>query len=341
MPISGGSKTQKHAGRRALFFHSPLWGESKPRSGFGGGHYQSTSHKQTPRPKPARYATFVYPKGTIPMPIKRLVLASLIFASAQAAAQAPGLSPATGDRLVNHVAGQAEPDLTGRQIIEFAHEAAGGETFVRPGTLFLSGHNIIFDESGGSQIWDQYAMWREFADEKADAHAASGKVRIEAWADGALAMLLSYDGEATYDQSGPMADQSANAMWSSNFGFGAIRNALDEGWTQQRRVDRTIDGRPVYMVELIDPAGGKTLFGFDQSSFDTLYVGFDTPRGWHERRYSHFFSKPGSNWRQAGRIRLYYDGLIANEAIWTDFQIGETYGDEVFIVSEAPEGPSF
>ena len=69
MPISGGRNTQKHAGRWALFFHSPLWGESKPRSGFGGGHYQSTPHKQTPRPKPARYATFVYPKGTIPMPI--------------------------------------------------------------------------------------------------------------------------------------------------------------------------------------------------------------------------------------------------------------------------------
>lgn len=238
-------------------------------------------------------------------------------------------------------AGQANPSLTGANIIAAAHQAAGGETFVQPGSLFLSGYNIIFAKHGGSKTWDRYAMWRVFADEKADAHAANGKVRIEAWEGSELAMLLSFDGEATYNQSGRMADQSANAMWSNNFGFGAIRNALDEGWTQARRSDRTIDGRPVYMVQLTDPSGGQTLFGFEQATMSILYVGFDTPRGWHERRYSDYFSKPGTSWQQAGRVRLYYNGVLANEAIWTDFEIGGDHSDEIFVVSEPPLNPTF
>lgn len=238
-------------------------------------------------------------------------------------------------------AGQSKPGLEGSMIVALAHEAAGGDTFVDPGALFLSGYNVIYSSSGGAKTWDKYAMWRVFADEKAAAHAANGKVRIEAWQGSKLAMLLSFDGEATYNQSGRMEDQSANAMWSNNFGFGAIRNALDEGWSQDRRSDRTIDGKPAYMVQLTDPAGGKTLFGFDRSSFEILYVGFDTPRGWHERRYSDYFSKPGTDWQQAGRVRLYYDGVLANEAVWTDFEIGGEHSDETFVISTAPTEPSF
>lgn len=236
---------------------------------------------------------------------------------------------------------QIKPSLEGRQIIEMAHQAAGGETFVNPGTLFLSGQNVIYGRDGGASVWDNYAMWRVFADEKSDAHAANGKVRIEAWKGDKLTMLLSFDGEATYDKSGRMEDQSANAMWSNNFGFGAIRNALDEGWTQERRSDRTIDGKAAYTVQLTDPEGGKTLFGFDRSTLQILYVGFDTPRGWHERRYSDYFSKPGISWQQAGRVRLFYDGVMSNEAIWTDFEIGAEYDDGVFVINVVPSEPSF
>jgi len=232
-------------------------------------------------------------------------------------------------------------ELDGAAIIRLAHEAAGGETFVTPGSLFLSGQNILYGRDGAPRTWDRYAMWRVFADEKADAHAANGKVRIEAWQGETLAMLLSFDGEATYNQSGRMEDQSANAMWSNNFGFGAIRNALDEGWTQQRRSDRTIDGKPAYMVQLTDPSGGQTLFGIHQDNGQILYVGFDTPRGWHERRYSDYFDKPGLSWQQAGRVRLYYDGVLANEAIWTDFEVGGTYDDGTFVVTEVPAAPTF
>ncbi len=266
--------------------------------------------------------------------------ALLILNAAPAQAQQPDAPESHGDGPPAAAAGADEAEPSGAAIIEAAHEAAGGETFARPGTLFLSGRNIIYDE-GGDRTWDRYAMWRVFADEKADAHAANGKLRIEAWRGGELEMLLSFDGEATYNESGRMADQSANAMWSSNFGFGAIRNALDTGWTQDRRADRAIDGKPAYLVELTDPSGGKTLFGIDQATFDILYVGFNTPRGWHERRYSDYFSKPGINWRQAGRVRLFYNGVKSNEAIWTDFEIGKPFGDAVFVIDAVPESPTF
>lgn len=235
---------------------------------------------------------------------------------------------------------QAAPDLSGAEIISRAHIAAGGEAFVSPGTLFLTGYNII-RRDGEETLWDRYAMWRVFANDKADAHAANGKVRIEAWSGDQLAMLISFDGAATYNQNGRMEDQSANTMWSANFGFGAIRNALDAGWTQMRQPDRLIDGKPAFMVALTDPSGGETLFGFAQSDFTILYVGFDTPRGWHERRYSHYFGKPGTDWRQAGRVRLFYGGIKTNEAIWTDFEIGAVVDDSVFVIDTVPSAPTF
>ncbi len=248
---------------------------------------------------------------------------------------------ATTGEVMLAAAGKSKPALDGQMIIEMAHEAAGGDTFVNPGSLFLSGQNIIYGRDGGDSTWDKYAMWRVFASEKNDAHAANGKVRIEGWRGAKLALLLSFDGTATYDKSGRMEDQSANAMWSNNFGFGAIRNALDEGWSQMRRSDRTIDGKPAYMVQLTDPEGGKTLFGFERGTLQILYVGFDTPRGWHERRYSDYFSKPGISWQQAGRVRLFYDGVMANEAIWTDFEIGGSYPENHFVIEQVPTAPDF
>jgi hypothetical protein len=249
--------------------------------------------------------------------------------------------PAMAARAEMPAAVQAEPETDGAAIIAAAHEAAGGATFTRPGTLFLEGYNIIRGADGSEVLWDHYAMWRVFGGAKEDAHAANGKVRIEAWSGDELALLLAFDGETTSNQDGPMADQSANAMWSANFGYGAIRNALDEGWSQARRPDRLIDDEPAFMVELTDPSGGKTLFGIRQADDAIVYVGFDTPRGWHERVYSHFFAKPGIDWVQPGRVRLYYDGVKANEAIWTDFEIGRPLPDELFVVEGAPPAPTF
>lgn len=224
------------------------------------------------------------------------------------------------------------PEVSAAEIIAKAHAAAGGEIWVRPTALKLSGYNIIH-RPGGVVVWDRYAMWRVYADEKANAHTADGKVRIEAWTGEDLALLLTFDGTTTYNAEGPLDDQSANAMWGSNFGYGAIRNALDKGWTQTRLPDDLIDGAPAYMVELTDPSGGMTRFGVRQADFAVVYVGFDTPRGWHERRYSHFYRKPDDPWVQPGRVRLFYDGVKANEAVWTDFERTDGFADALFVVT--------
>jgi len=274
-------------------------------------------------------------------PVVSLLFAAAVSAVGPESALAAGKPPPLEARERMATAVQARPELDGADIIRRAHEAAGGDRFVRPGSLFLRGYNIIRTPGGGEDLWEDYAMWRVFGDEKLDAHQANGMVRIEAWTAGELQLLLTFDGESTFGADGRMEDQSANAMWSANFGFGAIRNALDEGWQQARRPDDFIDGQPAFLVALTDPSGGQTLFGIRQSDFAILYVGFDTPRGWHERRYSHFFSLPGSDWVQAGRVRLFYDGVKANEAVWTHYEIGEAYPRDLFQPAAPPVGPAW
>lgn len=243
---------------------------------------------------------------------------------------------------------QHQPTLSADDIITRAHSVAGGVNWQKPGRLKLTGYNII--RRGSKEVlWDKYAMWREYAEQKSAAHSVSGKVRIEAWSGDKLAMLLAYDGNTTYNQHGALEDQSANAMWSANFGYGAIRNALDKGWQQKRLADDMVDGHPSFMLELEDPSGGLTRFGIRQADFAIVYVGFDTPRGWHERRYSNFFRKEGINWLQPGRVRLFYNGVKANEAIWLDFQVFKRdntgndvdWVDNLFKISSAPEEPTF
>lgn len=223
------------------------------------------------------------------------------------------------------------PELSAADIIAAAHKKAGGETWRRPKSLLMKGHAVMY-RGGKEAPYDRYEMMRVYADEKGDAHSVDGKVRIQAWAGGETVFIISFDGEKTYDINGPVEDQSANERWASNFGFGAIRHALDDGWMQKRLPDDLVDGRPAHFVELTDPSSGTTRFAFAQDDYAILYVGFDTPRGWHERRYSDFFSKPGVSWVQPGRVRLFYDGVKQNEVIWTDFEVGADLSDEMFVV---------
>ncbi|MEY3008189.1 MAG: hypothetical protein RI942_2531 [Pseudomonadota bacterium] len=260
----------------------------------------------------------------------------LIGASSLARSDAP---PAIEMRASMPTATQAHPEMSGAEIIANAFEFAGGHQFIRPGTLFLSGYNIIRPAGNSEYLWDHYAMWRQFADEKLDAHEASGKVRIEAWNERNLELFLAFNGSQTVDKNGLVEDESAANMWSNNFGFSAIRYALDEGWQQIRKPDDLIDGQPAYFVQLVDPNGSQTLFAFRQSDFAIVYVGFNTAKGWHERRYSHFFRKPGVNWIQPGRVRLFYNGIKANEAIWTDFTVSEPIDEALFSPKVSPRNP--
>jgi hypothetical protein len=243
--------------------------------------------------------------------MRPILIAALLLAVANGAVARdktyPGLYPASAE-------------MSAVDILSQAFAAAGGETWRRPTSLKLEGYAVMYRD-GKAQRYERYAMWRVYDWNKQNAHAADGKVRIEGWNEGALVLLMTFDGAKTYDRNGPVADQTANAQWASNFGFGAIRHALDEGWSQARLPDDWMDGRAVFMIELKDPSGGVTRFGVDQKTYRVLYAGFDTPRGWHERRYSDYYQKKGVSWAQPRRVRLYYDGVKQNEIIWTDFTV--------------------
>lgn len=224
--------------------------------------------------------------------------------------------------------------LTGPEIVALAHAAAGGETWVRPETLTMTGYGLFWRGGPEPSRHDPHVMWRVYPGAKTDAHQADGKVRIDSMKDGAVVFQIAFDGAVTYDQNGAMDEPPNSDRWASNFGFGVIRHALDDGYEVARLADDLVDGRPVYTVQVIAPAGRETLFAVAQDDHALLKVGFDTPRGWHERIYSEFFTKPGVDWVQPGRVRLFYDGVKANEIIWTDFEVNTPIEDGVFVLGD-------
>jgi len=226
-------------------------------------------------------------------------------------------------------AASAGETLTAKSIIEHAHAAAGGEIWARPSSLYLVGTSTFF--AGTSEThYDRHEMWRVYPSEKRVAHAADGMVRIRSASNGLVAFDLAFDGETTW-MNGEASDELADSRrWASNFGFGVIRHALDEGYSLTRLPDDSVDAVPSYMVQVRDPSGSETLFGIAMTNYEVLMVGFETPRGWHERIYSEFFTKPDSPWRQPGRIRLFYNGIKQNEVRWTDFRVSEPIDPSVF-----------
>ena len=227
----------------------------------------------------------------------------------------------------------ADEPLTAEAIVASAYDAAGGETWRRPRTLAMTGYGIFYD--GAEPVrHERHSMWRVYDAAKTNARSADGKVRIESVRDGVPVIDVAFDGETTSTARGPQPKSAADARWASNFGFGVIRHALEDGYTVNRLPDEPVDGRAAYTLRVTDPQGGDTLFAIRQSDFAIVKVAFDTERGWHERTYSDFFSKPDTSWQQPGRVRLTYDGVKANEVIWTDFEVNADLPDCLFVLPE-------
>jgi hypothetical protein len=222
--------------------------------------------------------------------------------------------------------------LTARTIIERATEAAGGETWRRPETLFLSGYGVFWPR--GTQesrvVNERHEMWRVFPRESPDAHVANGKVRIDGWRGGRILFQQSFDGVQSYTQAGPTGGAADSSEWRENFGFGIFRFALDEGATLTRLPDDSVENRPVYLVRVSDRAGGDTIFGIDKENFRILKAGFQTPRGWHERIYSDFVEQQNPRWVQPMRVRLFYNGVKQNEIVWQTFAVNQPIPDAAF-----------
>lgn len=219
--------------------------------------------------------------------------------------------------------------LTAQEIVQRAHANAGGESWVRPSTLVMTGHATFF--AGAKQVNnDRHEMWRVYPGSKANTHQADGKVRIRSMRGETVVFDVAFDGTHTTANGQRTAEPADSNRWAANFGFGAIRHGLDEGYTLKRLPDDAVDGRPAHFVELTDPSGRKTQFAIATDNYDVLQVGFETPRGWHNRIYSDFFRKPGVSWQQPGRVRLFYNGVKQNEVRWTDFDVNVAIDDDVF-----------
>lgn len=219
-----------------------------------------------------------------------------------------------------------------REIVEQGIAAHGGDFWLEPETLQLSGSAVFYspNQSIPRSTADDYRMWRAMGATRTNAHQAEGKVRITAKAGETVLFEVGYNGETTWTDKGIMPKSEADAFWGSNFGFGIIRSALDEGFRLESVPPRDVDGALVDMVRIIDPQGQATLFGFDRDSRFIRYMGFRTERGWHERTYADFIRLPESGWVQARSVKLFYDGVLSNTVFWTDVIIGEPLPSELF-----------
>jgi hypothetical protein len=229
---------------------------------------------------------------------------------------------------------RATPEDSARSILERAVEAAGGEAWLNPSTLYLAGHAVFYapDSAEPRSTADDYRMWRAMNPERTTAHGADGKVRITAKSAGRLMFEVGYDGTTTWTEKGVIPKDQADAYWASNFGFGIIREALGEGFTLERAPDRDIGGHPIALIRVISPDGATTLFGIDRQNHYIRYMGFVTPRGFHERHYDDFMRLP-SGWLQAREVTLFYNGVKANTVHWREVQVGEPIDPGLF----APE----
>jgi hypothetical protein len=259
--------------------------------------------------------------------IRFLVMA--FFLAALTIGSAHARPPPGPDRPLN-AARMNNPSLSARTIVERATQAAGGETWRRPRTLYLEGYGTFYAPDGTALINESHRMWRVYPEFKPDAHNADGKVRIESIRGGQVVNYSAFDGTRTFGLNGLMPPSAADTQWAENFGFGVIRFALDDGYTLARQPDDLVDGEPVYRIEVTGANGSKTLFGIARANYHVLSVGFTTPRGWHERIYTNFYSKPGINWLQPGRVRLYYNGVKQNEIVWRDFKLNAPMEDGLF-----------
>ena len=224
--------------------------------------------------------------------------------------------------------------LSARDIVARAHQAAGGQAWLRAGTNVMRGHAELCRDGRPDACVkaDRYEMYRVYPVELRQAHAGSGKSRLDARSGDRVLFQMAFDGRRSYDQNGPVDGPRAESDEGTGFGFSAIRFALEDGFRVERLLDGDVGGRPTHTVRVTDPAGQKTLFGIDRESFHILSAAWQSPRGWHERRYSEFYRVGTEGFLQPGRVRHYYEGVKSVDIHWTSAEIGNAIPDATFVL---------
>jgi uncharacterized protein (DUF1330 family) len=222
--------------------------------------------------------------------------------------------------------------LGAQEILQRAVNAAGGDAWLNPRTLVMSGRAVFWGADGAEpkRIADDYRMWRVFDPNRSTAHAADGKVLIRAKSGDKTLFEAAYDGANTWTERGITPKAEADAYWASNFGFGIIRQAQKPGFKLDRVGDDDEGGRPLYKLRLADPKGGQTLFGIDRQSYAIRTMEFMTPRGWHKRVYDDFVELKDPRWLQARKVTLYYNGVKQNEVQWQDVKVNVPVDEALF-----------
>jgi hypothetical protein len=227
-----------------------------------------------------------------------------------------------------------EQPLSAREIVARAHAAAGGETWLKAGTNVMRGYaDLCRDGRPDACVRaDRYEMYRVYPTELRQAHAGSGKFRLDARTGERVLFQMAFDGTRSYDQNGPVDGPRAQTDEGTGFGFSAIRFAMEDGFRLERLLDDAVEGRPCHLVRVIDPSGQKTLFAIDRESFHILSAAWQSPRGWHERRYSEFYQLGKQGFLQPGRVRHYYEGVKSVDIHWTSAEVGNPIPDATFVL---------
>lgn len=229
-------------------------------------------------------------------------------------------------------------DASAARILEFAAATSGGDAWLYADTNVMSGHAVLCRDADPTRCVtaDRYVMYRVYPREVKAAHAGTGKFRLDALAGGKPIFQLAFDGTRSYDQNGPVPPERAASDEANAFGFSAIRFARTPGFRTERLTDDDVEGRPCFVVRVVDPAGTATLFAIDREDGSIRLAAWKSPRGWHHRLYSDFYwvEKPG--FRQPGRVRLYYDGLKTVDIRWTSASIDAPLDDALFVLPQPP-----
>jgi hypothetical protein len=224
---------------------------------------------------------------------------------------------------------------TGKEILQMAVKAAGGETWQQPKTLMLKG-DAVWTPHGKTDMatmlrFDEYAMHRVFPTESDAARQANGKVRFDAAAGKTQFMQLIFDGKTTHNfLSDAAKPYQKHFSWSNNFGFGILRFADREGFVVERLTDDQVEGHTCYVVQITDPKKTVTTFFIDTETKLIRSVAFNTDVGYHHRIYSDFKRAANVDFVQPTRVRLYFDGVKWMDIYWRQFAVNEAISDKVF-----------
>lgn len=238
--------------------------------------------------------------------------------------------PSAGER--GRAPPAAEQALSARDILQRAVEAAGGDAWLNPRTLTMSGSAVFYSPNGPEPraVADDYRMWRVYNPDRTVSHGADGKVRIRSVSGGKVMFEVGYDGAQTWNDKGVVPKAEADAYWASAFGFGIIRQAFAPGFKLERVPDDQFGGHPIHKLRLTDPQGGETLFGIDRGRYAIRTMEFATPKGWHLRTYEDFVTLSHPRWLQARKVTLFYNGVKQNEVYWTDVKVNALIDETMF-----------